>query len=72
MIDSTLLTRYLTPFIQADLRERMIFLGDPRRVCKTTLSQSLIESYEDGHPAYLKWNLRLVKIYSPHSQISLF
>ena len=53
---STLLTRYLTPFIKADLGERMVFLGGPRQVGKTTLSQSLIKSYEDGHPAYLNWD----------------
>jgi uncharacterized protein len=53
---STLLTRYLTPFIKADLGERMVFLGGPRQVGKTTLSQSLIKSYKDGHPAYLNWD----------------
>lgn len=54
---SILQTRYLTPFIENDLSERMVFLGGPRQVGKTTLSQSLIKSYSDGHPAYLNWDL---------------
>ena len=53
---STLLTRYLTPYIQKDLPERMVFLGGPRQVGKTTLAQSLIPKFKDGHPAYLNWD----------------
>ncbi|MCB1177670.1 MAG: ATP-binding protein [Leptospiraceae bacterium] len=34
----------------------MVFLGGPRQVGKTTLAQSLIKSYKDGHPAYLNWD----------------
>ena len=34
----------------------MVFLGDPRQVGKTTLAQSLIKKYQDGHPAYLNWD----------------
>lgn len=54
---STLLTRYLNPFIEQDLKERMVFLGGPRQVGKTFLSQSLIKNYRDKHPAYLNWDL---------------
>jgi uncharacterized protein len=35
----------------------MVFLGGSRQVGKTTLAQSLIENYTDGHPAYLNWDL---------------
>ena len=41
---STLFTRYLIPFIQEDLTERMVFLGGPRQVGKTVLAQSLIQN----------------------------
>ncbi|MFP5459492.1 MAG: ATP-binding protein [Bacteriovoracia bacterium] len=39
---STILTRYLTPFIVKDLQKKMVFLGGPRQIGKTTLSQSLL------------------------------
>jgi uncharacterized protein len=53
---SKLPTRYLDPFIRADLKKKMVFLGGPRQVGKTTLAQSLISAYRDGHPAYLNWD----------------
>jgi predicted AAA+ superfamily ATPase len=53
---STLLTRYLTPFIKADLKKKMVFLGGPRQVGKTHLAQSLLLKYRDEHPAYLNWD----------------
>ena len=34
----------------------MVFLGGPRQVGKTTLSQGLISNYHDQHPAYLNWD----------------
>jgi predicted AAA+ superfamily ATPase len=49
-------TRYLVPYIREDLKERMVFIGGPRQVGKTTLAQKLIYNYKDGHPAYLNWD----------------
>ena len=34
----------------------MVFLGGARQVGKTTLAQTLIKDYKDGHPAYLNWD----------------
>ena len=34
----------------------MVFVGGPRQVGKTTLAQSLIKNFYDGHPAYLNWD----------------
>ena len=51
-----MVTRYLEPFIRSDLKKKMVFLGGPRQVVKTTLAQSLIKNYTDGHPAYLNWD----------------
>jgi len=48
--------RYIWPFIAADLKSRMVFIGGPRQVGKTTLAQSFIKNYRDGHPAYLNWD----------------
>lgn len=53
---SILPTRTLTPFIKEDLKKKMVFLGGPRQVGKTTLAQSLIKTYHDEHPAYLNWD----------------
>ena len=46
---------YLAP-IQKDLAKKMVFIGGPRQVGKTTLATSLIEKFYDGHPAYLNWD----------------
>ena len=50
------LSRYLEPYISQDLGEKMVFLGGPRQVGKTTFSQALIRQYRDNHPAYLNWD----------------
>ena len=51
-----MLIRYLEPHIKDDLKTKMVFLGGPRQVGKTTLAQGLVRNYEDGHPAYLNWD----------------
>lgn len=53
---SKLPTRYIFEFIQKDLKKKMVFLGGPRQVGKTTLAQALISNYKDEHPAYLNWD----------------
>ncbi len=53
---STILKRYIHHHVQADLNEKMVFLGGPRQVGKTTFAQSLLTNYSDGHPAYLNWD----------------
>jgi len=44
------------PFLIKDLDKKMVFLGGPRQVGKTTLAQSLLKDYSDGHPAYFNWD----------------
>jgi predicted AAA+ superfamily ATPase len=53
---SVLPIRYLYTYILKDLKKKMVFLGGPRQVGKTTLSQELIPEYHDGHLAYLNWD----------------
>ena len=53
--------RYLTAAIKADLAEKIVFLGGPRQVGKTTLSLSLIKGADESHPAYLNWDLHEVQ-----------
>jgi predicted AAA+ superfamily ATPase len=42
--------------INKDLDKKMVFMGGPRQVGKTTMAVSLIQNYHDGHPAYLNWD----------------
>ncbi len=51
-----LLDRYLGPAVADDLRRKMVFLGGPRQVGKTTLALSLLETDRAPHPAYLNWD----------------
>jgi predicted AAA+ superfamily ATPase len=46
---------YFKP-IKKDLEKKMVFIGGPRQVGKTTLATSFIEKFHDGHPAYLNWD----------------
>lgn len=50
------LPRYLKTAILADLKEKMVFLGGPRQVGKTTLSKSLLPNNGDDSAAYLNWD----------------
>ena len=43
--------------MRSDMTKRMVFLGGPRQLEETTLAQSLLKNYSDGHPAYLNWDL---------------
>ena len=45
--------RYLQSQIEADLREKMVFLGGPRQVGKTTLARALF----DDPAGYLNWDI---------------
>ena len=49
--------RYLKSSIKQTLSKKMVFLGGPRQVGKTTLGLSLFgESTTEKHPAYLNWD----------------
>lgn len=48
--------RYLEEAVREDLEEKMVFLGGPRQVGKTTLSLKLLENGSEKHPAYLNWD----------------
>lgn len=50
--------RYLTEDIRRTLHRKMVFVGGPRQVGKTTLALSLLgEGAVPDHPAYLNWDL---------------
>lgn len=50
-------SRYLKKSVVKDLKEKMVFIGGPRQVGKTTFAQSLLHNFKDGHPAYLNWDV---------------
>jgi predicted AAA+ superfamily ATPase len=49
--------RYLTKFIIEDLKDKMVFVGGPRQVGKTTLCRNLIGAHFKSH-AYFNWDNR--------------
>ncbi len=52
--------RSIRPPIASDLEDRkMIFLGGPRQVGKTTLAQSFLKGSPEDHPGYLSWDYPL-------------
>lgn len=48
--------RYLTEAVRQDLGDRMVFLGGPRQVGKTTLALGLLDPPSPEHPAYHNWD----------------
>jgi len=49
--------RYLTEFVYKDLQEKMVFIGGPRQVGKTTFAVNLIANKFKNH-AYYNWDNR--------------
>ena len=52
----TALPRYLTAPVKEDLARKMVFLGGPRQVGKTTLALRLLGARDRRHPGYLNWD----------------
>ena len=53
---SQMLPRYLSGPIEDDLESKMVFLGGPRQVGKTTLALALLQADGPRHPGYLSWD----------------
>ena len=50
--------RYIRNSTEADLADRMVFVGGPRQVGKTTFALSLLgEDQDESSPAYLNWDV---------------
>jgi predicted AAA+ superfamily ATPase len=52
----TLPKRIYSSCIFKDLQKKMVFLGGPRQIGKTTLACSFLKDYHAGHKAYLNWD----------------
>lgn len=52
-------SRYLLKDIKSDLKEKMVFVGGPRQVGKTTMALQCLKpkSARESHPAYLNWDI---------------
>jgi predicted AAA+ superfamily ATPase len=48
--------RYLKEPIRQDLESRMVFVGGPRQVGKTTFALTFLPEPTEKHPAYLNWD----------------
>jgi len=47
--------RYITPYILEDLQKKMVFVGGPRQVGKTTIAKAILsETFPAGR--YLNWD----------------
>jgi len=50
--------RYIREHVELDLAEKMVFVGGPRQVGKTTFALSLLGEHQDeSSPAYLSWDV---------------
>ena len=58
---SNALKRYVSTSVKSDLERKMVFIGGPRQVGKTTLALSLLGSKSGAHPAYLNWDDPVVR-----------
>ena len=49
-------TRYLQRSVTVDLQDRMVFIGGPRQVGKTTLALDFLNPPSTSSPGYLSWD----------------
>lgn len=47
--------RYIQPAVVEDLQKKMVFIGGPRQVGKTTVALNILGG-DEQHPAYLNWD----------------
>lgn len=48
--------RYLKKSVEDDLKSKMVFIGGPRQVGKTTFALTFLPDPNEKHPAYLNWD----------------
>ena len=53
--------RYIKNFVKTDLNHKMVFIGGPRQVGKTTFSLQFLDKPAEKHPAYLNWDNIMIR-----------
>lgn len=48
--------RYIENSVDEDLKSKMVFVGGPRQVGKTTFALTFLTEQSEKHPAYLNWD----------------
>jgi len=48
--------RYIKNSVYEDLQNKMVFIGGPRQVGKTTFALTFLTEHNEKHPAYLNWD----------------
>ncbi len=48
--------RYINDSVDNDLKTKMVFVGGPRQVGKTTFALTFLSEPDEKHPAYLNWD----------------
>lgn len=48
--------RYINDSVDEDLKDKMVFVGGPRQVGKTTFALTFLSEPSEKHPAYLNWD----------------
>lgn len=66
--------RYLEAQVRADLKRKMVFVGGPRQVGKTTLARAILGKSQTG---YMNWDVdddrrRILEQKFPKSRIWVF
>lgn len=56
-MDNPYLSRYLKQSIAQDLDDKMVFIGGPRQVGKTTFALQFLNPPQKSNPAYLNWDV---------------
>ena len=51
-----IIPRYLEKYVREDLKNKMVLIGGPRQVGKTTFALRLLEGGSERHPAYFNWD----------------
>ena len=51
-----IIQRYIKNHVANDLKTRMVFVGGPRQVGKTTFALTFLPEAVETHPAYLNWD----------------
>ncbi|MCG2789773.1 MAG: ATP-binding protein [Actinomycetia bacterium] len=57
----TIYKRYIKDSIAEDLKSKMVFVGGPRQVGKTTFALTFLSEPSERHPAYLNWDNAIVR-----------